>query len=48
MIYIINKSLHFDNELKKKIEFAYSFCNTISNIMIEYKKRKQGIKVSYE
>ena len=30
MINIITKSLHFDNELKKKIEFVCSFCNTNS------------------
>lgn len=33
MINIITKPLHFDNELKKKIEFVCSFCNTTPNII---------------
>ena len=32
-INIITKTLHFDNELKKKIEFVCSFCNTTPNII---------------
>ena len=33
MINIITKPLHFDNELKKKIEFVCSFCNTTPKII---------------
>ena len=33
MINIITKPIHFDNELKKKIEFVCSFCNATPNII---------------
>lgn len=28
MVSIVSKELHFDEELKKKIEFICDFCNT--------------------
>ena len=28
MVSVVSKELHFDEELKKKIEFIYDFCNT--------------------
>lgn len=33
MINIVKKELEFDNELKKKIEFICSFCNTTPTII---------------
>ena len=33
MINIVKKELEFDNELKKKIEFIRSFCNTTPTII---------------
>ena len=33
MINIVTKELEFDNELKKRIEFVCSFCNTTPTII---------------
>lgn len=33
MINIVKKELEFDDELKKKIEFICSFCNTTPTII---------------
>ena len=33
MINIVMKKLEFDEELKKRIEFIYDFCNTIPTII---------------
>lgn len=33
MVSIVSKELHFDEELKKKIEFICDFCNTKPTII---------------
>ena len=39
MVSIVSKELHFDEELKKKIEFICDFCNTKPTIINGYIKR---------
>lgn len=47
MINIITKPLHFDDELKKKIKFVCSFCNTTPNIINGSIRKVDKTNLSY-
>lgn len=47
MVSIVSKKLHFDEELKKKIEFICDFCNTKPTIINGYIKNIKRTNLSY-
>ena len=47
MINIVSKELHFDEELKKKIEFVCNFCNTKPTIINGCIKNIKRTNLSY-
>ena len=47
MINIVKKELEFDNELKKKIEFICSFCNTTPTIINGNIRKIERTNLSY-
>lgn len=47
MINIVKKELEFDNELKKKIEFICSFCNTTPTIINGNIRNVERTNLSY-
>ncbi len=47
MVSIVSKELHFDEELKKKIEFICDFCNTKPTIINRYIKNIKRTNLSY-
>ena len=47
MINIVKKELEFDSELKKKIEFVCSFCNTTPTIINGNIRKIERTNLSY-
>ena len=47
MVSIVSKELHFDEELKKKIEFICDFCNTTPTIINGCIKNIKRTNLSY-
>ena len=47
MVNIITKELHFDEELKKKIEFVCAFCNTTPTIINGNIRKIEHTNLSY-
>ena len=47
MVNIVSKELHFDEKLKKKIEFICDFCDTTPTIINGCIKNIKGINLSY-
>ena len=47
MVSIVSKELHFDEELKKKIEFICDFCNTKPTIINGCIKNIRRTNLSY-
>ena len=48
MVSIVSKELHFDEELKKKIEFICDFCNTnfkIANATIHFDESSPHLSI---